>query len=80
MGALPERGNARRGSAALRTENPVGQWNHYRISVDRGVVTLEVNGALVNQAVGVEILPGRIGLQSEGGAIQFKDILLTPIQ
>jgi type 1 glutamine amidotransferase len=80
VGALPERGNARRGSAALRTENPVGQWNHYRISVDRGVVTLEVNGALVNQAVGVEILPGRIGLQSEGGAIQFKDILLTPIE
>lgn len=79
VAALPERPKGARGSAAVRSENPVGQWNHYRITVDRNVVTLEINGTLVNQAVGVEIVPGRIGLQSEGAPIQFKDIVLTPI-
>lgn len=79
VGALPARPDGTRGSAAVRNENPPGQWNHYRISVDGSVVTLEINGLLVNQAVGVDVVPGRIGLQSEGAPIQFKDIVLTPI-
>lgn len=80
VGALPERPSGSRGSAAVRNEHPPGQWNHYRISVDHNVVTLEINGQLVNQAAAVEVVPGRIGLQSEGAAIQFKDILLRAVR
>ena len=79
VGALPERPAGRRGSAAVRNENPPGQWNHYRITVDQNLVTLEINGLIVNQAAGVEVLPGHIALQSEGAPIHFKDIVLTPI-
>ncbi|HVS19892.1 MAG TPA: DUF1080 domain-containing protein, partial [Planctomycetota bacterium] len=80
VGVLPERPRGRRGSAALRNENPPGQWNHYRITVDRSLVTLEINGQIVNQAAMVESQPGPIGLQSEGAPIHFKDIVLTPLE
>jgi hypothetical protein len=79
VAAMPVGPGGRRGVATLRKENPPGQWNHLRITVDRSVVTLEINGMAVNQAAGVEVTAGRIALQSEGAPIHFKDIVLTPI-
>jgi type 1 glutamine amidotransferase len=75
---FPERTQGRNAKHSHQNERPVGEWNHYRISVDRGVVTLEVNGAEVNQAVGVLEVAGSIGLQSEGTPIHFRNIVLTP--
>jgi len=76
---VPERTNGRNAKHSHANENPVGQWNHYRISVDRGLVTLEVNGQVLNQASGVLEVPGRICLQSEGAPIHFRNVRLTPI-
>jgi len=59
-------------------EKPVGQWNRYEITLDGGRMTLELNGQLVNEASACEVVAGRIGLQSEGGEIQFRTVTLIP--
>jgi hypothetical protein len=46
--------------------------------MDGGTLELYVNGLLQNRATDVEVVPGRIALQSEGAHIEFKDIVLTP--
>ncbi len=74
-----ERTNGRNAKKTHANEKPVGEWNHYRIKVDHGTVTLEVNGQVLNQATEVLEVPGRICLQSEGAPIHFRSIVLTPI-
>ena len=60
-------------------ERRLGQWNHYRIRLDRGELTLEVNGLVQNRASDCQQAPGRIALQSEGAYIEFRNIRLRPI-
>ncbi len=61
-------------------EVPLGDWNHYKITLDRGDLRLEVNGVVQNTASWVERVAGHICLQSEGSRIQFKNIGLRPIE
>lgn len=75
----PERTNGRNAKKTHANEKPLGEWNHYRITVDHGTVTLEVNGQVLNVATDVLEVPGKICLQSEGAPIQFKDIRLQPL-
>ena len=60
-------------------EKPLGEWNRYRILLDGGNLVLEVNGLVQNTGVDCAEVSGRIGLQSEGAAIQFRNIRLRPI-
>jgi hypothetical protein len=57
-------------------EKAPGEWNQYEITVSGGNLELKVNGELVNQASGLEVLSGPIGLQSEGAEIHFRNIEL----
>jgi len=57
-------------------EKAPGEWNRYEITLSGGNMELKVNGELVNQASGLDILAGPIGLQSEGGEIHFRNIEL----
>jgi putative heme-binding domain-containing protein len=57
-------------------EKPLGEWNHYRILLVGGDLTLEINGDIQNTASWCERIPGAIALQSEGAAIEFKNIVL----
>jgi len=61
------------------SERPLGEWNRYRIVVDGPVLELYVNGELKNRATGCRVVPGRIGLQSEGAWIEFRNIAITPL-
>ena len=61
-------------------EKPLGEWNKYRIVVNGGTIELWVNGLLQNVATNVEANKGRIALQSEGAYIEFRNIVLRPIQ
>jgi len=61
-------------------ERPLGEWNDYRIRLDRGELTLEVNGQVQNRASWCEETPGSIALQSEGAVIEFRDVRLRPIE
>lgn len=57
-----------------------GEWNRYDITLDEDHLVVKLNGELVNEAHGLEVVPGSFALQSEGGAIDFRNIRLTPIE
>lgn len=61
-------------------ENPIGQWNHYKITCKGDTVCLEINGQPVNEGTGAERTKGKILLQSEGAEIFFRNIYLKPLQ
>jgi len=54
-------------------EKADGEWNETVITCQGGHITCTVNGVLVNEAVATAA-EGYIGFQSEGGALEFKDI------
>jgi hypothetical protein len=60
-------------------EKAPGQWNRYEIRLDGGNLEVKVNGELVNQARDCEVLSGPIGLQSEGGVVQFRTVEVRPL-
>jgi hypothetical protein len=77
--ARVDQGTPRHRNAVKVNEKPLGEWNQYEITVNGDRVTLKVNGETLNEGTGAEVVPGYIALQSEGGAIQFRDIRLTPL-
>ncbi len=79
--ADPERTQGRRTEKLLPcNEKPLGEWNRYRITLDGGELTLEVNGEVQNRASWCLEEPGEICLQSEGAWIEFRNVVLTPIE
>ena len=58
------------------TEVPAGQWNSYDIYCQGGSVRCLVNGVLQNEGADASVTSGWIGLQSEGGPIEFRNIYL----
>ena len=70
-------GNFRGVKKIKAAEKPPGEWNRYEIKVSGGTLELKVNGELVNQTTGLDILSGPIGLQSEGAEIHFRNIKIT---
>ena len=58
-------------------EKPAGEWNQYEIVVAGPVVTLKVNGEVVNRAVKCDVTPGRICLTAEGHEIHFRKLRLN---
>jgi hypothetical protein len=60
-------------------EKPAGEWNKYVITLKGDKLNLVINGEKVNQARGLTVEPGTIGLQSEGGVIHFRTVKLIPL-
>jgi hypothetical protein len=60
-------------------EKPMGEWNQYEIILDGPKLTLKVNGLEQNTATDIQVIPGKICLQSEGVPIEFRNIELTPL-
>ena len=58
------------------SEKPTGQWNKAKIVVLDGSITVYINDVLQNRATS-NVMEGHIGLQSEGEAIQFKNIVIS---
>ena len=76
----PSRQEGQRTRKALPcNEVEPGGWNRYRITLDGGELTLEVNGEVQNRATWCERRPGAICLQSEGAQIEFRNIRITPL-
>jgi hypothetical protein len=80
MQTIAERtGGRHTGKAHSPNEHPLGQWNRYEITLDGGNLSLVVNGLEQNVATDCEIIPGGIGLQSEGSYIEFRKVELRPM-
>jgi hypothetical protein len=62
------------------SEKPVGEWETAQVIADHGRLTVMLNGVVQNVATDTEPLHGKIGLQSEGGEMEFRMIELTPIE
>lgn len=58
-------------------EKPDGEWNTVKIICQGGHIEAYVNDVLVNEA-DCEVTEGFIGIQSEGGAMDFRNIRLVP--
>ena len=64
---------------APSSEKPLGEWNRYRIRLDRGDLELYVNDVLQNTGRWCEEVAGQLCLQSEGAEIHFRNVRLRPI-
>jgi hypothetical protein len=62
-----------------RRANPAGQWNHYRVECNDGVLKLAVNGKVVSGASQCSPRKGYICLESEGGTVHFKNIRIKEL-
>jgi hypothetical protein len=74
-----DKGTPRHRLRTKTNEKPIGEWNQYEIICDRDKITLKVNGETLNEGTGAEVVPGKIGLQSEGAEIHFRNIRLIPL-
>jgi hypothetical protein len=60
-------------------EKPVGEWNTMEVICNGNAIEVHVNGTLQNKATGVTESKGSICLQSEGKAIEFRNVYLTKL-
>ena len=80
MHAEPSRTDGRHTTKVNPTnEKPLGEWNKYAILLDHGRLELRVNGELQNVAQDCEVVAGKIGLQSEGAHIEFRNIRIRAL-
>ncbi len=53
---------------------PLGEWNHVQIVSHDGALEARLNGELICTSEAGELRSGRIGLQSEGFEVHFRDL------
>ena len=58
------------------TENPIGEWNSYKIICKDDEITCYVNGVLQNNGTQASLTKGKICIQSEGAPVEFRNIRL----
>ncbi|MDO4575873.1 MAG: DUF1080 domain-containing protein [Planctomycetia bacterium] len=51
-------------------------WNQVEITLFEDWMIVRVNGQVVNWAYGIDNVPGKIAFQSEGGPMDFRNVLL----
>ncbi|MDG3003878.1 3-keto-disaccharide hydrolase [Paludisphaera mucosa] len=58
---------------------PAGEWNTYELTCKGRSVTLWVNGAVANQWKGCGVPRGYIGLEVDGGRVEFRNVKLKSL-
>ncbi len=64
---------------AASSEKAAGEWNEANIFIINGVMTIYINNILQNIGTNPN-KEGAIGLQSEGGDIEFRNVTVTSIE
>ena len=59
-------------------ERTAGEWNQHEVVVAGDRVTQILNGALVNEATGCDVVAGKILVTAEGQEIHFRNVRLIP--
>lgn len=62
-----------------RVTKGAGEWNHYKVTCDRGELTLEINGRAVSGARDVTPRKGYICLESEGSPVWFRNLCVREL-
>ncbi len=62
------------------TENPLGEWNRMVIETVDDKLRVWLNDELVNDGFNATVTKGQIALQAEGAEVEFRKVLLTPIE
>jgi len=65
--------------AETNVERTGEEWNDVVVTARGDTYTVEMNGKSINRATGIEAVSGPIGLQCEGGIIQFRRVRLEPL-
>ena len=60
-------------------EKPVGEWNAMEVTCMADSIVVMVNGTLQNKGTQISETSGHICLQSEGQAIEFRNVYLTQV-
>ncbi|MDR3108349.1 MAG: DUF1080 domain-containing protein [Planctomycetaceae bacterium] len=58
-------------------ESLPGEWNKVNITCFEGLIVVRMNGKIVNWAFGAETAAGKIGFQSEGGQVEFRNAVIV---
>jgi hypothetical protein len=61
------------------TEKPLGEWNTMHVECVGNTVKVILNGVLVNEGFDCTASKGRIAVQAEGSEVEFRKIVLTPV-
>jgi 3-keto-disaccharide hydrolase len=61
-------------------EKPLGEWNTMEAVCEGNTIKVYVNGLLQNEATDCTLTEGFIGLQSEGTPIEYRNIVLEPLE
>jgi hypothetical protein len=62
------------------SEKPRGEWNQVEIVTKGNTIQVSINGVLQNKGTDVYTDAGQICLQSEGGAVDFRNVTLEPLE
>lgn len=75
----PGKSGSQRSYPTEDRSKPAGQWNHYRIECQDGVVKLHVNGKLVTSGRDASPRKGYICLESEGGKVEWRNLRIKEL-
>jgi hypothetical protein len=79
---VPDRPHPKGYERCLPSENRVkggGEWNHYKVTANDGVIKLEVNGKEVSGVSKCNPRKGYLALESEGAECHFKNIRIKEL-
>src|SRR5215471_13293471 len=79
---VPERPHPDGWERCLPSENHCkgeGEWNHYRVEANDGVIKLAVNGHFVSSVSKCKPRKGYLALESEGSECRFKDLKIKEL-
>jgi hypothetical protein len=62
-----------------RRSKPAGEWNHYRVTCNNGVIKLAVNGKEVSGGTACSPRKGYICLESEGSPVEFRNLRIKEL-
>jgi len=63
-----------------QNEFPAGEWGTNVVICSGSTIQLYVNGKMMNKVTGCNISSGFVGIQSEGGDVEVRRILLEPLK
>lgn len=81
LGALFGGGKAKKDDAALKkVMKPTGEWMTYQIVAQGPKLEVKINGETITTAEGLEDRTGYIGMQGEGGVLEFKNVRIKELK